>query len=385
MRMTRIQRFKNQKILVIAALFGFTFFLTVGYATFTTKLTLNAKGNIKSLPTYTVSQLKQLVGPSCDGDFIADPNENGRYMYRGANPCNYLTLNDEVWRIISIEPDNTIKIIRQQPIGGIPYDLGYASSVAGITNADSVVGTRCQGLYDSSNYCTFLKFERATGYYGCNIWGGKDTMRDSTGTLLKDTVNGAKIQRDLSEATLYDLPDDNAYLNVYLNGGTYAGVSVVGWYDTWSQGLTIDESSKILSNHSWNVGKTGISEQLITDTINNEKALTWQGRVGLLIQSEYVRASSNPECTSVYSYAYTGTCTPDSFNYLRPSSSFHRLNYPSDMDSVNIGYIVSTTSNINGYRPVNAENVYPALYLSSGTVLQGLGSSGPGAYKIKAQ
>ena len=53
-----------------------------------------------------------------------DEYEDGRYFYKGANPNNYVTFNNEQagWRIISIEPDNTIKIIRIASIGNKQWD-----------------------------------------------------------------------------------------------------------------------------------------------------------------------------------------------------------------------------------------------------------------------
>ena len=48
-----------------------------------------------------------------------DEDEGGKYTYKGANPNNYLTFNGENagWRIISINWDGTIKIMREQNIG----------------------------------------------------------------------------------------------------------------------------------------------------------------------------------------------------------------------------------------------------------------------------
>ena len=38
---------------------------------------------------------------------------NGGYIYRGNNPNNYITFNGSTWRIVSIEPDHTLKIISE--------------------------------------------------------------------------------------------------------------------------------------------------------------------------------------------------------------------------------------------------------------------------------
>ncbi len=53
-----------------------------------------------------------------------DPYETGRYVFKGANPNNYITFNNEQagWRIISLEPDGTIKIMKIASIGSRAYD-----------------------------------------------------------------------------------------------------------------------------------------------------------------------------------------------------------------------------------------------------------------------
>ena len=51
-----------------------------------------------------------------------DFDEDGRYVYEGKNPSNYVRFNNETWRIISLEPDHTIKIMRNDSIGGKAYN-----------------------------------------------------------------------------------------------------------------------------------------------------------------------------------------------------------------------------------------------------------------------
>ncbi len=46
--------------------------------------------------------------------------ENG-FRYTGANPNNYVSFNNEVWRIIGFI-DNKIKIVKETPIGNYPWD-----------------------------------------------------------------------------------------------------------------------------------------------------------------------------------------------------------------------------------------------------------------------
>ena len=45
-----------------------------------------------------------------------------RYFFTGATPNNYITFNNEPWRIISVECDGTIKIMRNESIGNMAWD-----------------------------------------------------------------------------------------------------------------------------------------------------------------------------------------------------------------------------------------------------------------------
>ena len=59
-----------------------------------------------------------------------DEYEDGRYFYKGANPNNYVTFNNEQagWRIVSIEPDGTIKIMRINSIGKQAWDTSNSNN-----------------------------------------------------------------------------------------------------------------------------------------------------------------------------------------------------------------------------------------------------------------
>ena len=66
---------------------------------------------------------KLIATETTSGDGLyADEYETGRYIYKGANPSNYITFNDETWRIMSVENDGTLKIIRNESIGNRAWD-----------------------------------------------------------------------------------------------------------------------------------------------------------------------------------------------------------------------------------------------------------------------
>ena len=52
-----------------------------------------------------------------EGDGLyPDDYEEGRYVYKGTEPDNYVWFNNELWRIVSLESDGTMKIIRNNSL-----------------------------------------------------------------------------------------------------------------------------------------------------------------------------------------------------------------------------------------------------------------------------
>ena len=76
------------------------------------------KQNSKVLASET---LISKVVTSGDG-LHSDNYEFGRYIFRGQNPNNYVLFNNEPWRIISVEKDKTLKIIRQEILAQKSFD-----------------------------------------------------------------------------------------------------------------------------------------------------------------------------------------------------------------------------------------------------------------------
>lgn len=62
-----------------------------------------------------------LASDGADG-LYQDEYESGRYFYKGANPNNYITFNNETWRILSVEADGRIKIVRNELLSGRAFD-----------------------------------------------------------------------------------------------------------------------------------------------------------------------------------------------------------------------------------------------------------------------
>ena len=117
-----------------------------------------------------------------------DEYEDGRYFYKGANPNNYVTFNNEQagWRIVSIEPDGTIKIMRTANAGSRAWDSSDSNNWARPASLNTYLnGTYYNGLnitaksqivakdwsigavtYDNNNLATQINNENGTKWNG---------------------------------------------------------------------------------------------------------------------------------------------------------------------------------------------------------------------------
>ena len=216
-----------------------------------------------------------------------DEYEDGRYFYKGGNPNNYVTFNNEQagWRIVSIEPDGTIKIMRINSIGN--------------------------QAWDSSNN---------------NNWARP------------------------------------ASLNTYLN-------------ETYYNGLNSTAQSQIVAK-DWSIGAVTFNDNNMTNTINNEKATKWHGKVALVTVSEYIRSNSNKSsCGTVKQLnAENGQCKGTTWMYN--SSYYWWTLSPFSDNSIIVFDVTNIYGNFGGHSVYYdyTDAVRPALYLSSEVTLTGSGT-----------
>lgn len=147
-RLTRQERKKQRKI-IVASVIGLLFVMSIGYAAFKTNLNINAKGNIKD-NSITISELRDKYCNTTEEDGLyIDIYEEGKCIYKGTNPNNYITFNDELWRIVSIESDNSIKIIKSDPLENhMAYDTSGKTGFAESTLSEYLNNDYFQSLID---------------------------------------------------------------------------------------------------------------------------------------------------------------------------------------------------------------------------------------------
>ena len=278
-------------------------------------------------------KLKENVVTTGDG-LYADTTEEKRYIYRGANPNNYIKLGNDMYRIISVESDNTLKVIKNGSIVKKSFDEVFARHST-----------------SSTDYCTSTS--------GCNVWGSKTTTLDTNGnnvTQMPRVVNG----------TLYNLPEKEATLNTYLNND---------WYNSLSSNV-----KNLIVSHRFNVGVTKPKETNLSNTITQEATYKWKGKVGLMNPSDYVKAGTNKfTCDSVNAYYHDLTCSSNSAShnwiYAGPVAKSYSWTIAPISDSDADGVFRVYDSGSLGYGDNVISGVAPVFYLSSDITLSGEGTA----------
>ena len=105
-----------------------------------------------------------------------DEYEEGKYTYKGANPNNYVTFNDEKagWRIISINSDGTIKIMRTANDGNRAWDTSRSNN----WNRPASLNTYLNGDYYNSLTSTAQGQIVEGTYYAGGVTDNNNDMQD---------------------------------------------------------------------------------------------------------------------------------------------------------------------------------------------------------------
>jgi len=278
-------------------------------------------GVVPSVPK-AAEMLKEKVTTTGDG-LYEDEYEEGRHVYKGANPNNYITFNEENdgvagWRIFSVEADNTIKLVKSDSVARMAFDSG----------------TRTTG------YCS------EGSSFGCNAWAKTPNF-----------VNG----------TLSGKVDSDSELNIYLNDKNNAN----SYYNKLSE-----KSKTLIQSHNFDIGPVEVFNDNISNQITSEKSITWNGNIGLINFSEFLRANSNKVECGNFSLLGEGQEKCNGTNYL--------LTLPKETSA----WIISPTKNSswdgftfseNGFGPgdgtTHYNSVFPVLYLNDNITLSGDGTS----------
>ena len=267
-----------------------------------------------------------LIAKGTSSGIYNDTYDTSRYVFKGSNPNNNLIFNEdnEKWRIVSVEADGTLKIIKEEALGTIPFD-------------SRVSETEAERFNSNNTYCTINKL-----YIGCNAWNavqGTFTNGYATGTVSDDST-----------------------LNKYLNGRYYNVL------------LTSDAKNQI-QYHSFNKGATKWQANF-QSVVSSELTDSWRGNVALLNISDYLKASNSSSCTANTNPFYVtgsddGSCSNN--NYLYQSGAWWTLLTPRNY-GINEIFIVRDSLIYTRFTYIG-DNIRPVMYLKANIKLTGSGTS----------
>ena len=194
-------------------------------------------GIIKSTNFYTQLLDEQLTVSGTGLQYISSED---RYLFKGKNANNYVQIDGKLWRIMSIEKNNTIKLVSNEFISNIAFDNAKYR--------DTTTSTYC---LDANN----LSADNIE--FGCNAWG-------SSLQFTNGSVSG-------SVAT-------NASINDYLNTTYYNALS--------------EKVKSIMLDYEFEIGGTGEND-LFQVALSNIQSATWKGKVGLPTVLDVARSDVN--------------------------------------------------------------------------------------------
>ena len=280
------------------------------------------------------------------------------YRYSGSNDAvkNYVTFNNETWRIIGVFPtddgtgniENRIKIIREESIG----DYSWDTSVSTINGGRGINQWRESGDYEGADLMRLLN----PGYESESVNNSLYWNRGS-GTCYNRSNNATKT------------------CNFSSTGLTEEARNMIGnakWYTSAS-------NEDITASESYAEERASTTKQFTDEGITVTRTTNWTGKVGLMYPSDYGYASSgcrNGEQT-LYNYA-NKTCT--STNWLYNSDNQWLLTpYSGYRSSVRFVYSAGfVTGNNAGY----TYGARPVIYLSSSVKITGGDGTSSNPYQL---
>ena len=296
-------------------------------------------------------------GATCTNTLAYDGTIDNNLRYVGANPCNYVTFNEENagWRIVGImnniddgtgKKETRIKLVRKDSLGSYSWD----SSASNINFGDGVNDWTQADLKNelNGNYLDTTLNTNPNWYNGSN----------NTQTAEYDYTKG------LSQAAQSQIRNAKWYL-----GGNSTHAATTSQFYEYERGTTVWGST---NGQTCNDGYC-------------PRALDWTGKVALMYPSDYgfaVGGSMRSTCLgknlNLYRYSSESCYTND---WIKSTSSFQWLLSPLSSGAYS-AFGINYESNLGRFNNYSPGIVRPAVYLSSDVSISGGNGSESDPYVI---
>ena len=276
------------------------------------------------------------------------------YRYSGSNEVvkNYVTFNDELWRIIGVFPtddgtgkiENRLKIVREESVG----DYSWDTSDSGVNSG-----------------------------YGINQWGESGAYE---GADLMRLLNPGYEDESINNSLYYNRDSGTCYNDCY---------NVTTTCDFTNNGLT-EKAQSMIDDAKWYVAATNY-EVVASESYKEERGTTvgttdvgitvakttsWIGKVGLMYPSDYGYASSDCRNGEYILWDYNNEICKNT-NYLY-NTNYQWLLSARTLHSPFVHYITinGELSRTGGDTASLSYGIRPVVYLSSSVkIISGDGTS----------
>ena len=290
------------------------------------KIIVNFENGINAVEYLTVLQQKDIN--SINGLFIDDTSDKN-LRYTGLIPNNYISFNNELWRIIGIfniynvetnKTEKLVKIIRNEALGGYSWDTSDSSIKSG------------EGINEWNQ--ADLMTELNTDYI--------DTTKTSGTTMWFNGQNNLK-------NCIYDYSKNikSGYIDIIANV-------------RWNLGGSSEKINSVKNFYSLERGT-----QHESDPSDGIKRLDyWDGKIGLMYPSDYGYASIDDTCRNNLN---STNCKNNNWlyhNYIWTMMPFLISNFGNNAFFIYTGEVSNNGVFVTG-------EIFPSLFLKSETKIIG--------------
>ena len=223
-------------------------------------------GNKDNSGLYTITHSKDTTLQ------IGNDKDITEYRYRGASPKNYVTFNNEVWRIIGVFPvddgngniENRIKLIRNESIGERYWDedTDYSNNWAGPSTLNTELNTTYLNSLDNIAQSMIGNTKYYLGGYNNSIKIQKDVMY--------------QYERKINGSTYYNGSNSNNFIGkvalMYASDYGYAAS------DECTQTL-VNYDNATCKNNNW-LYNIKVSEWILPQNASNSNNAFYVSSVG---------------------------------------------------------------------------------------------------------
>ena len=320
------------------------------------KITNGTKENaeVKEItkPTYGMKATEYITNLlEYDGEGLKKDNTSDQNIrYYGSNPNNYVSFNNELWRIIGVFGNN-VKLVRSESLGSLSWDSSESSVNYGW-------GVNEWSQADLKNYLNAM-------YYGgttVTCYGGQNNSTTTCPTNILD--NNAK--------TLID--------NHTWNTGA------IKWDDVYdSTTETLDTVEFYKAERGNETGKICSSVTYCNDTV--ERTTTWTGYIGLPYVTDWAYASSENDCNTKIdvSSAFTYKCKNNNWMHYgsTPNDATRMLSPYANPARASDVWNVYGSGDASSSFASNTVSAFPTIYLKSNVLIESGTGTNTDPYTLK--